>query len=192
MKGILVGISLCALAFPAVSETQFASGLYLESVTIEDEPATASRIGTSLISLGLSGEAAWSLDGASQIALGGGFGLTGGDDEDSDEVRVRNTTTGKVETKKESDSGLSLFADINYRYAFHESVRAVAGAGVVKYSLDRTVANCSDCPNEDIELDVGTYLKFGAIFGKNKGAEVQFRYFLADDFASALHATWRW
>lgn len=192
MKGILVGISLCAFALPAVSDARLAGGLYLESVTIEDEPATASRIGTSLISLGLSGEAAWPLDDASQIALGGGFGLTGGDDNEENEVRVVNATTGRVETKKESVSGLSLFADVNYRYAVHESVRAVAGAGVVKYSLERTVSNCSDCPSEDIELDAATYLKFGAIFGKNKGAEVQLRYFLADDFASAIHATWRW
>ena len=192
MKGILVGISLCALALPAVSETQFASGLYLESVTIEDEPAAASRIGTNLISLGLSGEFAWPMAGASEVALGGGFGLTGGDDKGGESRRVRNTSTGKIETKDESVSGLSLFADVNYRYSFHESVRAVAGAGIVKYSMDRTVSDCTNCPKEDIELDLATYLKFGAVFGKKKGAEVQLRYFLADDFASAIHATWRW
>lgn len=167
MKPFLSGALLTGLlvSTTALQAREIYFGGYLESVAINEDIAAREGVDDTAVGLGLEvnyiPEDSW-FEGTL------GFGLIAYDDKQSYSVTVVGTGTfnsGDVSTASSDATGLMGFVEFGPKYALVEdSITAYAKFGVSGLSSDRSIANCSNCPEENINIDGGPYLQLGIGF----------------------------
>jgi len=92
-----------------------------------------------------------------------------------------NNTTGGV--KSSNAMGVGIFGDIGYRLKANSKLTFIPKAGYeAMISSERSISNCLDCDEEDIDIDAGIYAEIATRFHlKNSDLQVRFRQFLDGD-----------
>ncbi len=92
-----------------------------------------------------------------------------------------NNTTGGV--KSSSASGVSIFGDIGYRFKTNSKLTFIPKAGYeAMISSTRSIPNCTNCDEEDIDIDAGIYAEIATKFHlKKSDLQIRFRQFIDGD-----------
>ncbi len=97
---------------------------------------------------------------------------------------------GDVDYSESDASAIMLFAEYGPKYRFGQdnmSFVVVRGGASGIFASERTIANCSDCYSEDIEMDGGVYGLLG--IGQTLGSldlSLQFQQYFSGDLDNAL------
>lgn len=151
-------------------------GASVHSMAIDEQVALSSRVGEELTSINFF----WQGE-INNLLLSAGMGLLTYEDHGGYQVNVTDQY-GNSSTKTASASGVDLNFEAGYRHKISKLNLDIL-AGFSSFNSSRSVDNCSDCPDEDIEIDSGSYIKprIGYQFGEKWGAELSYtNYFTAD------------
>ena len=138
---------------------------------LDDDAALEEGVDDSLFSVKLGVEmyrSAW--------VLGGGFSVFFYDDNEEFKQAVEDIG-GDVSTEDSSAMATNLFVESGYRHVFAENVFADLLAGYeYVVSSERSISNCRDCFEEDIEISSGFYLAPRFQFKKENGVTISLIY----------------
>jgi hypothetical protein len=99
---------------------------------------------------------------------------------------------GNRSTLESSANAYSLFLEGGYSYQLNElwSFDALIGGEFI-FSSSRSVASCSDCPSDDIDIDSGFYVapKFKVVTDNNFVFAIGYQLYLSGDTKTAPHLT---
>lgn len=165
-----IALALTApLALAQDSEQQISSGdwgmsVYASQTSIDSTIAAQQGIDDSLWVIGVSADytkSNWITSLGVEAVLY--------DDQDEFSQAVEGTglvNRGDVSTKSSSASGALLFAATGYQWLYGEkqniALRLQGGYSVLARS-ERSIANCSDCYSEDIDVDAGLFVRAGVM-----------------------------
>ena len=139
-------------------------GGFLESVAIT--PEIALREGVEDVAYGLGGEASYSPEGWFEASMG--LGLIFYDDNASFSQTVQGAgifNSGDISTESSDAQGILYFVEAGPKYSFiDDTLLGFAKVGVSGLSSDRSIPNCSDCYEENIDIDAGMYLQLGIAY----------------------------
>lgn len=133
------------------SNTKFGFGL--GSYTLNSSAATSQKIEDSMYVINVFAEGYTGI-----FSYGLGINMGSPDDNDSFQVDVVDSY-GKEETASSDVSTRGFYAELGAGHHVNDNVRLEVLGGYEILSGDRSIANCSDCPSQDIDLDGGLYLK---------------------------------
>ena len=128
------------------------------------------------------------------FTLNGGIGLAFMDDEDPFEqtvVEKRAFSDDKTFEEESDIEGLSLFLEggVQLPVGFEDKLNVGMNLGYHFLDLERTISNCADCREEDVDIDAGLYvqphiaMRVGAIQGN-----LAYNYFIDQD---AVESMWQ-
>lgn len=119
------------------------------------------------------------------ILVAAGIGFINFDDKNSISQRVERN--GSVSTETSSASGLSLNLEGGFRYNI-SIVNLDMLAGIEYFKASRKIDNCTDCSEEDIEIDSGLYLKprISAEFTPKFGMDLSYSVYTSSDLENSL------
>jgi len=145
--------------------TGWAVGLNLTYVTLDEEAATKQRVGDDAFSLDVFA----SYYPAPSYAATIGVGLLQFDDEASfsQTVVVTDVFGSETQAANSDASGMLVYGELNYlanTSALPVKLKAGVGFGAI-VSADRSIENCQDCREEDIDLSGGAYATAAAYRG---------------------------
>ena len=101
---------------------------------------------------------------------------------------TQNTTDGY---KSSDASGIPIYGELGYKRFFGENERAyvTARAGMsIMVSSERSISYCSDCAEQDIEIDGGFYgmAGLGVRLGHNWALGAHYKSYLTGDIENAV------
>jgi hypothetical protein len=158
------------------------AGLLLGSVSIDSAIAQTNQIGDSFSYLG----GYWQGQHDSILmGVGASFALV--DDKDPNFYTVQNDD-GSTGVEKAEAFGMMFNFEAGYRYKALANLNVDILAGYELLAADRSVSNCADCPVEDIDVDMGLYLKPRISFTPTKSWTIEAAYskYLGGDALSNL------
>jgi hypothetical protein len=132
----------------------------VENINFDKEKAYENGIDDTATSLNLEGEYFFH----SMVSAGFGITLVQYGDNAGFKVRTEDSL-GNQQTSKSDASGGLIFGDVGYKnYMGAGDKFYVTARGGMSFmtSSSRSVSNCSNCPEQDIEVDGGLYGKLGA------------------------------
>lgn len=115
-------------------------------------------------------------------------------DNDKFSQRVEDAF-GNESNASSSASGFGIFAELGYNFGFENGKTAFeVMAGAETIWADRSIANCSNCFSEDIELDSGFYIKPRFRFYNESGLIVSASYhqYLSGDIENGFSVNFAW
>ena len=172
---------LCMTSLPALG-AEWRVGGYLESVAIDSDIAL--REGVEDTAYGLGVEAAYLPTGWLDITMG--LGLVMYDDNASFTQTVEQVglfNNGDITSADSDATGLLYFLEAGPSYSFVEdTLVGFAKVGIAGLDSDRSIPNCSNCYEENIDIDAGSYLQLGMAY-QFESWELMFKYnsYLGDD-----------
>lgn len=186
MKKIIAAAYLAALTGTSVAEQgstksnnvfdQHEWGLSLNSMLIDSKVARDNKVSEELLSINFYWQGR-----INHLLVAAGIGVLEYDDYGDYGVRVEDQY-GNRSTQKAEASGMDLNIEMGYRQQF-SNLNLDILAGYSSFNSNRSVDNCSDCPDEDINVGSGGYVKprIGYQFGKKWALELSYiEYFSAD------------
>lgn len=119
------------------------------------------------------------------VLVAAGIGFINFDDKDSISQRVERN--GSVSTETSSASGLSLNLEGGFRYNV-SIINLDMLAGIEYFKASRKIENCTDCSEEDIEIDSGLYFKprISAEFTPKFGMDLSYSVYTSSDLENSL------
>jgi hypothetical protein len=150
-------------------------GVSLQTMSIDEEVAANNYIGDSMQSASLFWQGK-----KSNVLIGAGLGILLMDDQGSYEVDVMRVGGGN-ETRKAEAGGINFYFEAGYRHII-EKINFDLLVGFEKISADRSVDNCSNCPEEDIDIQAGMYFK------PRIGYQVNDKFWMNLSYSSYLNA----
>lgn len=169
VKGLIATVTL---ATASTSFAQDTSNEYVERTWTGGLGLTYFALDTAAAESQKIGDTAYSLDFfanyniSSQLVATLGLGLARLDDkaEFSQQVLVTSLFDTEVETVSSDAKGIHLYTELQYVLPpftpLDLQFRGGAGYGVIGYT-DRSIDDCSDCREEDIDLKGGAYVTAG-------------------------------
>ena len=156
-------------------------GVSLQTMSIDADVAANNYIGDSMQSASLFWQGK-----KSNLLIGAGFGILIMDDYGSYEVDVIEIGGGD-DTKKAEAGGFNLYVEAGYRHLI-EKLNLDLLVGVEKINADRSVDNCSNCPEEDIDIKAGMYFKprIGYQFNDKFWMDVSYSSYLGGDISNNI------
>lgn len=166
MKPIFLACTLLAASFSSFAVDQVAEpstkksnpldhhtwGVSLQTMSIDEEVAANNYIGDRMQSASLFWQGK-----KSNLLIGAGLGVLIMDDHGSYDVDVMRVGGGNT-TKKAEAGGINFYFEAGYRHII-EKINLDLLVGFEKIRADRSVDNCSNCPEEEIDMDAGMYFK---------------------------------
>jgi hypothetical protein len=127
-------------------------GFSLQTMSIDEKVAASNLIDDSMQSVNVYWQGK-----KSNLLVAAGIGLLMMDDNGSYDVDVM-TYNGRRDSREAEAGGISFFIEGGYRHAI-EKLNFDVLVGMEQIRADRSVDNCSNCPDEDIDIDAGLYFK---------------------------------
>lgn len=172
------------------TEQGWSIGGYYENLSFDSEAAYEEGIGDSADVIGLMGEYEF---GVASLAVGMGLGFVDYDDEAEfrqlvEEDRLFGDDDVRLETSDASALNYYLEFGPNYQFGeaqfFELSIKA-GYSGMI--ASERTIEYCSNCREEDIDINGGVYGLLGASFNVNSvNFGLQYRQFASGDIDNGV------
>ncbi|AMX03364.1 hypothetical protein [Microbulbifer thermotolerans] len=179
-KKLVLGLVLGAISTAAAAQEQVEEGaeyrgswgISAEFINFNTDVATVNGIADSGIGLGgsYSGE-----KGLFNFTIGASLFYV--DDKAEFSQRVQNSWTDDEYTEDSSIDAVSLYLDGGILYPLSEGVSLGMNVGYRYFDIDRSIANCSNCYSEEIQIESDTYLKPFARFTFNDRFSGTLAYF---------------
>jgi len=124
-----------------------------------------------------------------------GIGLSGLllDDRNSFSVLVDGPFSGTSVESSDADA-IGGYGELGYSYNFDSNVKVDLLAGLEFINASRGIANCIDCPEEDIDLDSGLYIEPKLAFIQQNGliVSLSYRKYLNADINGGVTIDFAW
>lgn len=156
-------------------------GVSLHSMLIDSEVAVANRVGEDLLRIN------FFIQGRiGNLLMSAGLGALSYDDLGSYSVRVEDQF-GNQSTQSATASGMEFNTEIGYRHQISNFNMDLLG-GYSYFNSSRSVTNCSDCPDEDLDISSGAYLKpsIGYQFGESWALELNYTSYASADVSDNM------
>lgn len=161
---------------------------YVDYLALDEEVAAYNGLGDSAFALGVTAD--YHLGNTWIIA--GSFGLAGFDDQAEFSQRVRSNF-GDESTESSSVSGMQFAASVGKAFEFAQMPGVIwtPKLGFMNYfGTDRSISNCSDCFEEEIDISGGVYAAL-ALDKKGKGFGTELQWHLSGDQKIGLRLQYR-
>lgn len=170
------------------------SGQWIFHVSVEqvgiDEKAASdpkAQVGDSATVVDFAGEYFFNKNFSANM----GLGFLSYDDKNKFTVPTENVSTGDRENSSSDASAMPLFVDFGYKHFFNTKnatyLAARAGFNTLILS-ERSVANCTNCPSQDIDISGGVYgaLGAGVKFGESWGMGLLYKNYFSGDLTYSI------
>ena len=155
-------VALVSLALTASADlefTDYGGGLYVGYITMDSDDARDEGIDDQGILAGFRIDSVINR----HYVLNAGLGLFYADDEDPFRQTVRQENLffdDDISTESSDIEGISAFLEAGVRFpvGFEDRLRLGVNVGYHFIDAERTISNCSDCRDEDVDVDAGLYL----------------------------------
>jgi len=132
---------------------------------------------------------------AQQSHLAYGFGLSGLllKDNDSFNVTVENNFGSQYSSSSSVDA-FGFYGELGYSLPMGESSKFDLMGGIDLLWANRGIANCTDCPSEDVNLDGGLYVEPRLTF-VNDGSfnfSIAYRHYPDSDIEGGINLNFSW
>jgi hypothetical protein len=190
MKASLYTPALAALLWTAAAAGgQWNGGGHLGRINLDGEAARAQGVEDTADSIG--GYAEFRTGGLMAVSAGGEMWFYDDNAEFTQQVEFENFF-GDEETDVESSDAyaIHLFADAGPHWRFDGGHAGLAAGFSSALYSERSISNCSDCREEDIDLDGGGYGKLAAGFKAGvMHIGLTYRAFFSGDIDNAVYLT---
>lgn len=172
------------------------TGRWLYTFTLDNvsiDPAAAAspsaRVDDSALNLGLEGEYFFN----DKFSMSLGFSFLSYDDK-RPIVQPTVDQDGRRENSKSDASAIPLYTELGYKHFFagqtNTYITARAGLSALLFS-ERNIAYCTDCNEEDIDINGGLYGAVGAgvLFGESWGMGLIYKNYFSGDLENSLGVT---
>lgn len=157
-------------------------GGYIEHINIDPEVASREWIEDSANALALGAEY---YVPNSMLTLGGGFEFLAYSDKADFSQRVEDIY-GDTRSESSDASAAAAYAEVGLNFPLDAMfITAKLGANTL-FSSSRSISNCEDCYEDDIDINGGAYLQaqFGTVIGWAELSLV-YKHYLSGDLESA-------
>ncbi len=179
-------LSLLMLFSHSAWSENWALGVYLESLEVNPLPAFQQGVGDSALALGI--EAAYEPE---HWQIGLGLSFISFDDKNPFSQTVEGVglfNDGDISTESSDASGIILYVDAGPQLKLLDNaleLTAKVGAGYL--NADRSIPSCTNCYEESIDLDIGSYVRLMAAYRFDWGGiSLGFTNYLNDDFDNSV------
>ncbi len=125
-----------------------------------------------------------------------GLGISGLFLSDNDSFsQVVESNFGGVTTASSTADSFGIFGEVGYSHAFNSSNNSFELLGGFEFtSASRSIANCSNCYSEDINLDSGLYIKPRIRFYGDNGFifSIAYQHYLSGDIDGGVSLRFSW
>ncbi len=129
-----------------------------------------------------------------QLVYGAGVGMYLYSDNEGFTQWVEDSF-GNTDRAKSSASGFTAIGEVGYAKALNENIALEALGGVeLMLSSERGIDNCSNCYEQDIDIDGGMYLmpRLRISSTGSFNFSISYQHFLSGDIESAIAANFSW
>lgn len=101
--------------------------------------------------------------------------------------RVENVWSGKTSTQESDAAGIALYGEVGYAFPIADNVTLDMLGGIeIDISSERTIPNCTDCYEQDIDVSPGLYVTPRIRFHNSESVSfgLSYQYFISGDFNS--------
>lgn len=151
---------------------------------IDKQTAFEERVGSSATYI----QAGWQGQ-KNHLVFGAGLSIYMFNDKDSFSQDVENGW-GDVSRESSSADGYGLYGELGYSWMIKpQTIHLDLMGGLEMIWAERSIANCSDCYSEDIDVDSGLYVKPSMKFIAENGFffNIAYTQYLSADFNSRIN-----
>lgn len=163
----------------------------LDNVSIDADAIAETQAGIDDGALNLGFEAEYFFSNRLSMSLG--FSFLSYDDNEAFRQRTEDQY-GNRDNSKSDASAIPLYAEFGYKHFFagQTNTYLTARAGLSTFlSSERSIANCSNCYEEDIDINGGLYgaLGAGVLFGETWGMGLIYKNYFSGDLENSIGVT---
>ncbi len=158
---LTLAITIAYLSLYSSAHADWAIGGYLEQVNIDNNKARSEGVDDTAYAIGFSAD--YIINQYLSASLGSSIIIY--DDEESFTETVQvvgGIDDGDIETADSSANAIQIYAGLGPQFFFGNKsnayFKAHAGLSNILQS-ERSIGNCSDCREEDIDIDSGAYIQ---------------------------------